>query len=230
MLYIVKNALPPLPAKDKGLYPVDGAPSHMHASVPLAMKKQRYQEYISPPGVTPWAQACDKTEINKNFGQDMEHRYTDWVGEELERDPDDRKPVPAPPRDLFAQWVRDAWEHIPDEDLRKAMLRAIFPGGLKLSQLEDVAFFAEQHPMNEFFFRGTGLPTAVRKNQPLVPRSNLGGKVCARTNPWFRGQTLLVLGHGGGGGVHVPKVGPFQDSQFSDEALFIPHNVLDCQA
>ena len=54
-----------------------------------------------------------------------------------------------------------------------------------------------------FFFRGTGLPTAVRKNQPLVPRSNLGGKVCARTNPWFRGQTLLVLGHGGG--VHVPS-------------------------
>ena len=52
----------------------------------------------------------------------------------------------------------------------------------------------------EIFFRGTGLPTAVRKNQPLVPRSNLGGKVCARTNPWFRGQTLLVPGHGGGGG------------------------------
>ena len=43
-----------------------------------------------------------------------------------------------------------------------------------------------------FFFRGTGLPTAVRKTQPLVPRSNLGGKVCARTDPWFRGQTLLV--------------------------------------
>ena len=54
-----------------------------------------------------------------------------------------------------------------------------------------------------FFFRGTGLPTAVRKNQPLVPRSNLGGTVCARTNPWFRGQTLLVLGHGGGGYVYV---------------------------
>ena len=50
----------------------------------------------------------------------------------------------------------------------------------------------------KFFFRGTGLPTAVRKNQPLVPRSNLGGKVCARTDPWFRGQTLLVPGHGGG--------------------------------
>ena len=49
-----------------------------------------------------------------------------------------------------------------------------------------------------FFFRGTGLPTAVRKNQPLVPRSNFGGKVCARTARWFRGQTLPVLRHGGG--------------------------------
>ena len=59
-----------------------------------------------------------------------------------------------------------------------------------------------------FFFRGTGLPTAVRKNQPLVPRSNLGGKVCARTNPWFRGQTWLVLGHGGGGYLHITS--PFE--------------------
>ena len=31
-----------------------------------------------------------------------------------------------------------------------------------------------------FFFRGTGLPTAVRKNQPLVPRSNTAGS-------WTRG-------------------------------------------
>ena len=45
----------------------------------------------------------------------------------------------------------------------------------------------------------SGLPTVMRKNQPLVPRSNFGGKVCARTAPWFRGQTLLVPGHGGGG-------------------------------
>ena len=53
----------------------------------------------------------------------------------------------------------------------------------------------------KFFFRGTGLPTVMRKNQPLVPRSNFWGKVCARTAPWFRGQTLPVPGHGGGGGV-----------------------------
>ena len=59
----------------------------------------------------------------------------------------------------------------------------------------------------KFFFRGTGLPTAVRKSQPLVPRSNLGGKVCARTDPWFHGQTLLVPGHGGGEGI-IPHNSP----------------------
>ena len=32
----------------------------------------------------------------------------------------------------------------------------------------------------KFFFCGTGLPTAVRKNQPLVPRSNIAGS-------WTRG-------------------------------------------
>ena len=53
------------------------------------------------------------------------------------------------------------------------------------------------------FFPGTGLPTVMRKNQPLVPRSHFGGKACASTAPWFRGQTLLVPGQGGGGGNHI---------------------------
>ena len=51
----------------------------------------------------------------------------------------------------------------------------------------------------KFFFRGTGLPTVMRKNQSLVPRSNFVGKTCARTAPWFRGQTLPVPGHRAGG-------------------------------
>ena len=33
---------------------------------------------------------------------------------------------------------------------------------------------------DNFFFRGTGLPTVMRKNQPLVPRSNIAGS-------WTRG-------------------------------------------
>ena len=41
-----------------------------------------------------------------------------------------------------------------------------------------------------FFSAVRGCATTVRKNQPLVPWSNFGGKVCAGTEPWFRGQTL----------------------------------------
>ena len=52
------------------------------------------------------------------------------------------------------------------------------------------------------FFSAVRGCAAVCKNQPLVPRSNFGGKVCARTDPWFCGQTLPVLGHGGGGGTN----------------------------
>ena len=52
------------------------------------------------------------------------------------------------------------------------------------------------------FFRGTGLPTAVRKNQPLVPRSNFGGKVCARTDPGSAVKHCRFLDKGGG--VRIP--------------------------
>ena len=40
-----------------------------------------------------------------------------------------------------------------------------------------------------------------RRNVPEYFFSAVRGcpRLCARTNPWFRGQTLLVLGHGGGG-------------------------------
>ena len=35
----------------------------------------------------------------------------------------------------------------------------------------------------KIFSRGTGLLTVAHKNQPLVARSNFGGKACAGTNP-----------------------------------------------
>ena len=50
-----------------------------------------------------------------------------------------------------------------------------------------------------FFFCGTGLPTVMRKNQPLVPRSNLGGNACSRTAPCSAVKHCWFLGTGGGG-------------------------------
>ena len=55
----------------------------------------------------------------------------------------------------------------------------------------------------KFFFRGTGLPTAVRKNQPLVPRSNLGGKRAQEPTPGSAVKHCWFLDTGRGG-YHPP--------------------------
>ena len=65
------------------------------------------------------------------------------------------------------------------------------------------------------FFRGTGLLTVVHKNQTLVPRSNFGGTVCARTKPW-----LPVPGQRGGG------VRSFRGAVTSYNALIPPPLVV----
>ena len=92
------------------------------------------------------------------------------------------------------------------QDIISCVLLRVPPSGGTLSVTHRRTYPLNPSPpqrAGNFFFRGTGLPTAVRKNQPLVPRSNFGGKVCARTDPWFRGQTLPVPGHGGGGGIRT---------------------------
>ena len=48
-----------------------------------------------------------------------------------------------------------------------------------------------------FFFRGTGLPTVMRKNQPLVPRSNFGAQ---ELTPGSAVEHCRFLDTGGGGG------------------------------
>ena len=46
-----------------------------------------------------------------------------------------------------------------------------------------------------------------RRNAPEIFFSAVRGcpRLCARTNPWFRSQTLLVPGHGGGGVLSFAK-------------------------
>ena len=72
-----------------------------------------------------------------------------------------------------------------------------------------------------------------RRNAPENFISAVRGcpRLCARTNPWFRGQTLLVLGHGGGGGgiaascpgVHSPASAGRPDIQ-----AFVRREVWSC--
>ena len=50
--------------------------------------------------------------------------------------------------------------------------------------------------VGNFFFRSTGLPTVMRKNQPLVLRSNFGVQ---ESTPGSAVEHCRVPGHRGGG-------------------------------
>ena len=53
----------------------------------------------------------------------------------------------------------------------------------------------------KIFFHRMGLPTVMRKNQPLVPWSNFGGKAYARTAFWLPSNIAGSRARGGGVGM-----------------------------
>ena len=46
---------------------------------------------------------------------------------------------------------RGAWENVSNDDTLTAQMHTVFPGGLKLAQLERVAYVPANHPMNTTF-------------------------------------------------------------------------------
>jgi hypothetical protein len=141
MKRIIQHTLPgdtKLTRDQKVLYLVDGAPSHTHASVASELNKLGFTLYISPPDCTPYAQACDKTRVNKNFQKNMVELYTTWVNESVtEEQLSSAEPIKLsnPSRRLFGQWVLASWQKIPDSALIDAMRAAYFPGGMLVSDL-----------------------------------------------------------------------------------------------
>ena len=67
------------------MYCVDGAPSHMHASVCKLMRKRGAPVYVSPPNSTMWAQACDKHEVNKKMNIQTEELFAPWLIEKTKK-------------------------------------------------------------------------------------------------------------------------------------------------
>ena len=146
MKFIMENTLEHVFMDRKCLYCVDGAPSHMHASVCKLMRKRGAPLYVSPPNSTMWAQACDKHEVNKKMNFEMEELFAPWVIEKTKK-LKNTDAIPHPSRAQFGRWVSEAWNAISDDELRSAMRKAIFPNGMKLSQLDD-ADFPEHHLAN----------------------------------------------------------------------------------
>eukprot|EP00667_Euglena_gracilis_P027646 EG_transcript_34373 len=105
----------------------------MHASICDKLQHKGFRLYFSPPDSTPYAQACDKVQINKRFQKTVIELYTTWVNEsvpEQSLEDSDTVRLRNPSRRLLAAWVREAWQKIPDSDLLAAMRAAYFPAGM----------------------------------------------------------------------------------------------------
>ena len=145
MLYIGKETLRhaiPLGEGEQCVFTADGAPAHMHASVALAFKNANLWLYITAPNCTPYNQACDKKKINRSFKSSLEENYAEWVEDKLMGKKRKQGPVPVPSREETATWVLEAFDAITEDDIRAACRAAYFPKGMKLSELEDLKYFA----------------------------------------------------------------------------------------
>lgn len=141
MVVILRETLTPFNfPKGKCLYVVDGAPSHIHAQICHTLRNLGWGMYISPPNSTPYAQACDKTQINGKFKKEVEEKYAEWLLATVEG-MDTKKAIPSPDRHVIAKWVGEAFAKVSDDDIREACRHAYFPRGLKLKNLEDLGFF-----------------------------------------------------------------------------------------
>ena len=145
MQYIVKETLRhviPLGEGEQCVFTADWPPTHMHVSVALAFKNANLWLYITAPNCNPYIQACDKKKINGAFKSSLEENYAEWVEDKVMGKKRKRGPVPVPSREETTTWVLEAFDAITEDDIRAVCRAAYFPKGMKLSELEDLKYFA----------------------------------------------------------------------------------------
>ena len=133
MTFIMDKTLEQIIVDKKCIYCVDGAPSHMHASVCKLMRKRGAPLYVSPPNSTMWAQACDKHEVTKKMNIEVEELFAPWVIEKTNK-LRDTEAILHPSHAQFGKWVSERRRAISDNALHSSMRKAIFPNVLKLGQ------------------------------------------------------------------------------------------------
>ena len=121
------------------------APAHMHASVALAFKNAKLWLYITAPNYTPYIQGCDTKVVNRAFKSSFEESYAKWMKVKLMGNKQRHGLVPVPSRKEIATWVLEAFNAIAEGDIRAACHAAYFPKGMKLSELEDLNYFANSN-------------------------------------------------------------------------------------
>lgn len=113
-----KGCLPRNPRDERSLLVWDSFRAHLTESVKADLQRRKIDVAVIPGGLTPVLQPLDKC-LYKPFKDNMRRKYLNWMMTgPFEYTPAGKKKAPS--KNLVLRWVKQSWEEIPEEMVRRS--------------------------------------------------------------------------------------------------------------
>lgn len=134
--------MPRNPRDERSLLVWDSFRAHLTESVKADLQRRKIDVAVIPGGLTPVLQPLDKC-LNKPFKDNMRRKYLNW----MMTGPFEYKPTgkkKAPSRNLVLRWVKQSWEEIPEEMVKRSFKTCGISNAL--DGTEDDAVYNDEMP------------------------------------------------------------------------------------
>ena len=114
----IYQCLPRKPRNEPSLLVWDSFRAHLTDAVKSDLQRRNIDVAVIPGGLTPILQPLNKC-LNKPFKDHVQKKYLAWmITGPFEFTPAGKKK--APTRNLVLQWIKEAWQEIPQEMVKKS--------------------------------------------------------------------------------------------------------------
>ena len=129
------------PHDERSLLVWDSFRAHLTESVKADLQRRKIDVAVIPGGLTPVLQPLDKC-LNKPFKDNMRRKYLNWMMTgPFEYTPAGKK---ALSKNLVLRWVKQSWEEIPEEMVRRSFKMCGISNAL--NGTEDDAIYDDKMP------------------------------------------------------------------------------------
>ena len=130
------------PHDERSLLVWDSFRAHLTESVKADLQRYKIDVAVIPGGLTPVLQPLDKC-LNKPFKDNMRRKYLNWMMTgPFEYTPAGKKKAPL--KNLVLRWVKQSWEEIPEEMVRRSFKTCGISNAL--NGTEDDAIYDDKMP------------------------------------------------------------------------------------
>lgn len=138
----ILTCLPRNPRDERSLLVWDSFRAHLTESVKADLQRRKIDVAVIPGGLTPVLQPLDKC-LNKPFKDNMRRKYLNWMMTgPFEYTPAGKKKAPS--KNLVLRWVKQSWEEIPEEMMRRSFKTCGISNAL--DGTEDDAIYDDEMP------------------------------------------------------------------------------------